>query len=57
MKIPSKFLVILLLIGAMSIIIIFLMATAVKFFPGWLVNVTFVWLVFLAGYAMGRFSK
>lgn len=57
MNAPSKLLVILLLFIAMSVVILFLMATAVKFFPGWLVNVTFVWLVFLAGYAMGRFSK
>ena len=57
MNAPSKLLVMLLLLIAMSVVILFLMATAVKFFPGWLVNVTFVWLVFLAGYAMGRFGK
>ncbi len=57
MNAPSKLLVMLLLLIAMSVVIIFLMATAVNFFPSWLVNVTFVWLTFLAGYAMGRFSK
>jgi hypothetical protein len=47
----------LLVIVAISIIVVFIMTIAVKFAPGWVVNVIFIWLMFLAGYAVGRFRN
>jgi len=39
---------------AISILISFIMIVAVKVFPPWGVNLTFIWLMFLTGYAVGR---
>ena len=43
-----------LLLVAISILISFIMIAAVGVFPPWGVNLTFIWVMFMAGYAVGR---
>lgn len=43
----------LLVIVAIPILIVFYMGPGIKFAPDWVLNVTFIWLVGLAGYVVG----
>ena len=52
----KKFLILLMILAASTLVVLFLINTAAGYFPEWLVNVSFVWLIFIVGFVVGKFS-
>ena len=53
----SKLFGISLLLVVVSLLILLAMSMAMNFIAPWVVNVIFVWFMFLVGYIVGRMNK
>ncbi len=53
----SKLLGIALLLIVLSLIILLVMSMAMEVMAPWVVNVIFVWFMFIVGYIVGRMNK